>query len=482
MNGMVTVYAILIGSIVGCLFYTRDYKKEERLQYGKKQQIGDGFGLFVQDVFLKKMNKNDTFRKIYPDKDSLLEQRMFRMRQISVSVLLLLTFLLLGLFQSLSVVAEEQKKVTSIERPNENEGMKEVSLEVWYEDDVKDITIQVDEYLLTGSEIEEKIKNCYEQLIQIVLGKNESFQKITTDLNFSRGEMEGIHIQYMGLDDDLIFTDGRLNRNKIYALYESQQVREICSGFLMILSYGEVHKEYQMDVVIQLDENQRSFEEILLVEMNQNNLDNGKTFRLPETINGQKISFYEQKEEESTFYLLLGVVAIVMGILSKNEELKSKLLKRNQQLEQDYAAIVNKLTLLTGAGMTLRGAWDRIILDYEKNRQQYGFRYVYEEMKVSRKRMQNGISEAEAYSEFGRRCDSGSYIKLGCLLEQNIRKGTKGLNDCLNQEVREAFAERKVLAKKRGEETATKLLLPMMMMLIISMVIVLVPAFLSMSM
>jgi hypothetical protein len=216
--------------------------------------------------------------------------------------------------------------------------------------------------------------------------------------------------------------------------------------------------------------------------MNQNNLDNGKTFRLPETINGQKISFYEQKEEESTFYLLLGVVAIVMGILSKNEELKSKLLKRNQQLEQDYAAIVNKLTLLTGAGMTLRGAWDRIILDYEKNRQQYGFRYVYEEMKVSRKRMQNGISEAEAYSEFGRRCDSGSYIKLGCLLEQNIRKGTKGLNDCLNQEVREAFAERKVLAKKRGEETATKLLLPMMMMLIISMLIVLVPAFLSMSM
>ena len=165
----------------------------------------------------------------------------------------------------------------------------------------------------------------------------------------------------------------------------------------------------------------------------------------------------------------------------KNEELKRKIVKRNQQLESDYASIVCKLTMLCGAGSTILLAWDKIISDYEFEENQYGYRYAYEEMKIARYRMKNGILETEAYAEFGRRCDTSSYIKLGCLLEQNIKKGTKGLKDILDGEVREAFVERKLLAKKRGEEASTKLLFPMMLMLIISMVVVIVPAFMSMN-
>ena len=112
---------------------------------------------------------------------------------------------------------------------------------------------------------------------------------------------------------------------------------------------------------------------------------------------------------------------------------------------------------------------------------QYGYRYAYEEMKIARYRMKSGVPEAEAYAEFGRRCDTASYIKLGCLLEQNIKKGTKGLKSILEGEVREAFADRKLLAKKKGEEASTKLLLPMLLMLLVSMAVVIVPAFMSMN-
>ena len=133
------------------------------------------------------------------------------------------------------------------------------------------------------------------------------------------------------------------------------------------------------------------------------------------------------------------------------------------------------------ARIVIPASWDKIIEDYEKKKSVTGVRFAYEEMKIARKKMKNGMSEAQTYVEYGRRCGIHSYIKFGNLLEQNIRKGTKGLKEILNYEVREAFEERKMLARKKGDEAGTKLLLPMGMMLVISMVIIIVPAFLSVS-
>ena len=70
-------------------------------------------------------------------------------------------------------------------------------------------------------------------------------------------------------------------------------------------------------------------------------------------------------------------------------------------------------------------------------------------------------------------------MKLCTLLSQNIRKGSYDLLYMLRQEADNAFAERKALAKKLGEEAGTKLLLPMMMMLCIVMVIIMIPAYFS---
>ena len=50
----------------------------------------------------------------------------------------------------------------------------------------------------------------------------------------------------------------------------------------------------------------------------------------------------------------------------------------------------------------------------------------------------------------------------------------------LEYEVHEAFENRKMLAKKRGDEAGTKMLLPMIIMLAIAIVIIIVPSFLTM--
>ncbi len=165
----------------------------------------------------------------------------------------------------------------------------------------------------------------------------------------------------------------------------------------------------------------------------------------------------------------------------KDKDLSREVEKREREMLIDYPEIVSKLTLLIGAGMTVRAAFEKVALDYKKKT---GSRrsFAGEEMLITVHRMKSGISESEAYLDFGKRCAVKRYTKLGALLSQNIRKGSTGLLTELEREVREAFEERKATARKAGEAAGTKLLLPMVLMLSVVMLIIIVPAFMSFGM
>ena len=100
-------------------------------------------------------------------------------------------------------------------------------------------------------------------------------------------------------------------------------------------------------------------------------------------------------------------------------------------------------------------------------------RYTYYQLK-------NGVSESRAYQDFGRRCRLQPYLKLSSLLEQNRRTGTKDLRGILQMELADAFELRKNLARRMGEEAGTKLLLPLFLMLGIVMIMIMVPAMMTM--
>ena len=70
-------------------------------------------------------------------------------------------------------------------------------------------------------------------------------------------------------------------------------------------------------------------------------------------------------------------------------------------------------------------------------------------------------------------------MKLASLLGQNIKKGTKDISRMLEEEAKDAFELRKSMAKQKGEEAGTKLLIPMIIMLVIVMVIVMVPSMMN---
>lgn len=63
-----------------------------------------------------------------------------------------------------------------------------------------------------------------------------------------------------------------------------------------------------------------------------------------------------------------------------------------------------------------------------------------------------------------------------------MKNGSGNLRQKLEEEMENAFEERKAAARKIGEEAGTKLLIPLFMMLLIVMVMVSVPAFLAFGM
>ena len=110
-----------------------------------------------------------------------------------------------------------------------------------------------------------------------------------------------------------------------------------------------------------------------------------------------------------------------------------------------------------------------------------GERAVYEEMLRTEQDLEKGVPERRAYTEFAHRCGPRCYLKLVSVLDQNLRTGDGRLESALEVEMQEAFEQRKNTARRLGEEAGTKLMAPLILSLITVMIIVAVPAMLTLA-
>ena len=178
--------------------------------------------------------------------------------------------------------------------------------------------------------------------------------------------------------------------------------------------------------------------------------------------------------------MLLGVVAAILVPVWKKEKEREQEKKRREQLLVDYPKMIGNFTMLLDTGMTVKNVWEKMVKQYETERTDTGRREVYEEMEETFYEMKGGIAEADAYERFGRRIGISEYRKFAALLLQSLKKGTRGMSQLLYMEALQAAENRKNRAKRKAEEAGTKLLVPMFVMLGVVIVIIVVPAFLSM--
>ena len=95
--------------------------------------------------------------------------------------------------------------------------------------------------------------------------------------------------------------------------------------------------------------------------------------------------------------------------------------------------------------------------------------------------MEKGVPEGKAFTEFAGRCSLNCYLKMVSLLEQNRKTGDARSEAALLMEAQEAFEQRKNIARRLGEEAGTKLMAPLIISLMTVMIIVAVPAMMTLT-
>ncbi len=195
---------------------------------------------------------------------------------------------------------------------------------------------------------------------------------------------------------------------------------------------------------------------------------------LPSDFEGTGLKWKTPVDKTIPMLIVLTLAAVLIVSFSGAQKRRKQLKNREKEMLNDYPDLISKLLLLLEAGMTMRGAWERLVNNYRKSGQN---RFVYEEMCITLREIENGYSEVTAFERFGKRCRLLPYLRFSGLLEQNLVKGSRSVIPMLEQEALNAFEERKETAKRLGEEAGTKLLIPMAGMLFIVLVMIMFPAF-----
>ena len=329
----------------------------------------------------------------------------------------------------------------------------------------------------TPDELTQMFQEGIEKLEEIMLGKNQSLEVVTSDLLFvdrlpggqlsvewNVGSYE--YLTHLGqLKEENIPDEGVLVEIEATLFFENEFVVIQRAAHLYPKEYSPLErwlKALEQDLE-RLDQETRDSEYLTL----------------PTEVESQPISWHLPPNYDYIGILVLGFVVAVMYVLSEKQKEKATTKKKQEQMLLDYPKVIETFSLFIGAGMTPRVAWFRICELYLKQREEKGIRYVYEEMVFTMYEIKGGKAEAICYEDFGSRIGITFYRKFGALLAGNVKKGAKGMVGLLRNQAEDAREERKNTAKRLGDEVGTKLMLPMFMMLGIVLIVVILPAFMS---
>ena len=326
-------------------------------------------------------------------------------------IIIILVSIVAALFLEISDGERDIEK-SDLKKPGYSGAEKNLDVSIYAGKNRIDTTITIEPEKYTAQETEELFFNVYEHLKKEILNDNASLDEIKPDLNLiEKLEDNPVSIEWFSSNYNLIGYDGKVYNDDL----KKDQKEEVT--LTANLQYMEYSSSYEIKVIVC----------------------------------GRELEF-------------CGISLAIFAHYHDKEKKNSYEKEKIKQMKCDYPEIVAKLSLLVGAGMTVRMAWEKIVVDY-RVRQKSGSkkRYAYEFMSEGLNML---IKE---------------YMKFSSLIVQNIKKGTKELALLLTLEAKDAFEERKNMAKKYGEEAGTKLLLPMIIMLIVVMAIIMVPALMSFS-
>ncbi len=373
--------------------------------------------------------------------------------------------------------------LTRLERGKAGGGETEVSLLLESKELPEPYTysVTVEERKLTEEEAEQVFEEAKQELEQVILGENESPDRIVTDLAVPEWLKDGlVAVDCYFEPYDLVDMDGKILWDHL-----TEETAMVKVTAQMSCQEREAVHEFYLQLTPQPLEGAEAVLDEIRKSLEAENEKQGEEYlSLPEEANGVALGWYSPSERVDGKLLILGIACMAAWYVYQKEKREREKKRWLQGLSLDYPDIVSQLSLLAGAGMTIPAAWSRLALDYrtEKEQGHTRVRPGYEELLKTMYEMQDGTGEIQAYENFGQRCGQPQYRKFASLLMQNVRKGTRDMQRLLDAEAEDAFSQRKAYAKQLGEEAGTRLLLPMGMMLLLVFAILMLPAMLSLGM
>lgn len=423
--------------------------------------------------------KVEQLQKLYVGKsrdDSIaLYQKKLRKAYIilGIVVLFLLPLVLLADRGNGGIIQSNE-----IKRQNPGGDTDFVELEAYMAGSKQDIILEVAPRSYSPEELQAQYAFAKQYIQKYYLGENDSPDHITQNLRLDTMiPNSAVGIEWQTDAMHLVEADGAIHWDQI------EEVTPV--EIVAILTYGEEREEFPL--ALTLYPPKYSEKEQLWVDWEKRQLELAKQsetdeyMKLPQEIKGQRVIYQRHRRILWKYLLLAGGLGVLIIPLMLDSRIRREIGKRQEELAMDYPEVIEQYVLLIGAGMTMKGAWMRIATEYLSKRDEgkQRYRFVYEEMLVTMREMESGMSEVKAYELFGKRVGLLSYMKFSTLLVQNLRKGSDDLLRILEYEAVDAFRERKEQAKALGEKAGTKLLMPMMLMLLIVLSMIIFAAFRS---
>ncbi len=358
----------------------------------------------------------------------------------------------------------------------------ELSADTGDEEKNTDVLVTVSEQKCPDDQLEEFFEEAVERLKAAVIGDNPSVEEITGNIDLVK-QIPGtsVKVKFDDPDPKYIYYDGTVR-------FEELTEPEIVILTAELTYFDEIRIiSFPIKLIPPPKDEIAEFREMIAKELAEADFRTAREqyMILPDRIDGVDIDWKEKESNTAGIVLVLGLAAAFGIVPARTIEMRKRCREREQEMMRDYPDIISKFSLLLTAGMTSRGAWEKICIDYnrlkEGSKGRKGVkRFAYEEMVKALAQMNLGKAESEAYEEFANRCRVQAYQRLGSLLSKNLRRGSREITGLLQAEAENAMEDRRQHVRQRGEEIGTKLLLPMFGMFGIVVAIVIVPAIGSM--
>lgn len=394
-------------------------------------------------------------------------------KDIKKLVVIFVLLILLGLYIDISTNTSNQEAI--IYRQEIGEGATEENLEVTIEgiNGNFEYTIEVEAMRPTRQQAEEFFDAAVKEI-------DGNFENQETWIKYKKLPMEEEYVEGVVSAEwsvepwEVVKTDGTI-------VFEKVPQEGCLLNLTVTLVCGEYERIYQFPInipYVEMSQEEKVFEELDNWIQTELQKEGEKELILPQELLGRRIVWSKEKSRVTISILTIEAIAIIVVIISMGQKRKREEQKRTEKLELDYPEVVNQLTLLLGAGMNIRQAWNIIATRYLTNRQKRIVveKIAYEGIVRMNRRILEGENEKKAYQELANELRSASFHRLIRHLVGNLEKGSKGLCMVLEQETKQAYEQRITQAKKVGEEASTKMLAPLMLMMLVVMAIVMAPA------